>query len=204
MSGNRKIPVPEKIKAEPTITQIMGLDISLTSTGVSLWRWKKPPFNFTLAPPRRLSGMDRFHWIFERLTDYAGLDPDRFLAVVEGISYGHNMKGHAERSGLYYTFLYYLWRRKAHYVVVPPTVLKKFATGKGNAHKDQVLKEVYKRFGQDAANSDVADAIVLNYIGRALCEIWEPTTSIQRTVIEKLESQFSLVALARQEISNPS
>jgi len=197
MPKKPKLPSPEGIKAEPSITQIMGVDLSLTSTGVSLWRWKQPPFNFLLAPPKKYKGMERFHWIFERLKDYAGLDPDHFLAVIEGISYGHNMPGHAERTGLYYTFLYYLWLVKAHYVVVAPNTLKKFVTGKGNAHKDQMIKEVFKRFGQDVNNSDLADAIGLNYIGRALCEVWQPTNKTQQTIVSSLESQFSLESLAK-------
>ena len=38
----------------------------------------------------------------------------------------------AENAGL---LKHYLWKRKYTYNVVPPTVIKKFATGKGNANK---------------------------------------------------------------------
>lgn len=44
---------------------------------------------------------------------------------------------------------------------IPPAALKKFATGKGNAPKDSVMLNVYKRWGVDFGDNNLADAYVL-------------------------------------------
>lgn len=46
----------------------------------------------------------------------------------------------AENCGL---LKHYLFRRNCDYTIVPPTVIKKFATGKGNANK-QLLQDVFE------------------------------------------------------------
>jgi crossover junction endodeoxyribonuclease RuvC len=47
----------------------------------------------------------------------------------------------------------------------PPSVLKKYATGKGNAKKPQVASSVESRWGFVAPSDDVVDAYVLAKIG---------------------------------------
>jgi len=42
--------------------------------------------------------------------------------------------------------------------VIKPTTLKKFITGKGNAKKSTIIKEVYKRWGFNTDNDNTADA----------------------------------------------
>jgi Holliday junction resolvasome RuvABC endonuclease subunit len=49
---------------------------------------------------------------------------------------------------------------------MPPTSLKMFVTGAGNASKTQVGKELYKRFGWDLKSDNAADAAAL---AAALC-----------------------------------
>jgi len=48
---------------------------------------------------------------------------------------------------------------------VPPSLLKKFLTGRGNAKKDEILLAVYKRFGIECASHDEADAVALAFFG---------------------------------------
>lgn len=52
-------------------------------------------------------------------------------------------------------------------LIVPPTSLKKFATGKGNIPKDNVLMAVYKKWGAEFQSNDLADAYTLARIARA-------------------------------------
>lgn len=52
---------------------------------------------------------------------------------------------------------------------VAPTQLKKFVTGKGSGPKDNILKEVFKRFGVDVTSNDLADAAGLAYLARLYC-----------------------------------
>ena len=44
----------------------------------------------------------------------------------------------AENAGL---LKHYLWKNKFKYSMVPPTVIKKFATGKGNANKEKLQEQ---------------------------------------------------------------
>ena len=46
-----------------------------------------------------------------------------------------------------------------------PTQLKLFALGKGAGDKDQIVLQVFKRWGHEAMNNDTADAYVLACIG---------------------------------------
>lgn len=53
------------------------------------------------------------------------------------------------------------------YVEIPPTVLKKFCTGTGNAKKEVIIREVFRKWGFEAKTNNEADAFVLAHIGRA-------------------------------------
>lgn len=59
-------------------------------------------------------------------------------------------------------------RTSYHPILVPPAVLKKFATGKGRAQKDQVMLSVYKTWGLEFDTHDETDAWVLSQIGMSL------------------------------------
>jgi len=52
----------------------------------------------------------------------------------------------AENAGL---LKHYLWKRKLEYHVVAPTVIKKFATGKGNANKERLQECFIEETGVD-------------------------------------------------------
>ena len=50
----------------------------------------------------------------------------------------------AENAGL---LKHYLWKSNISYNVVPPTVIKKFATGKGNANKEKLEQAFIEETG---------------------------------------------------------
>jgi Holliday junction resolvasome RuvABC endonuclease subunit len=53
-------------------------------------------------------------------------------------------------------------------LVVPPSAVKKFATGKGNAPKDNVLLAVYKKWEIEFDSNDLADAYTVARVARAM------------------------------------
>ncbi|MBD0734097.1 hypothetical protein [Streptomyces sp. CBMA29] len=53
-------------------------------------------------------------------------------------------------------------------LIVPPMSVKKFATGKGTAPKDNVLLAVYKKWGIEFQSNDLADAYTIARIARAV------------------------------------
>jgi crossover junction endodeoxyribonuclease RuvC len=61
-----------------------------------------------------------------------------------------------------------LWKNGIEFIEVAPTRLKKFATGKGKAKKDEVRLEIYKRWGFENPSNNVVDAYGLACIGLAV------------------------------------
>ena len=74
-------------------------------------------------------------------------------------------------------------------MVVAPSQLKKFATGKGNAKKEQIILEVFKRWGFTATTNNIADAYVLGKMGlaRAWPEKGGPLMTFQAEVMGKIQ-----------------
>ena len=66
---------------------------------------------------------------------------------------------------------------------VPPSTLKKYATGRGNAKKIEVVLSVYKHFGKEFKDDNEADAYVLAKIASGHC-----STKYQQEIQDKLRS----------------
>lgn len=88
-------------------------------------------------------------------------EPHADLVAIEGQSYGHNGKGHAELAGLHAIVKVALWEDLIPYVEIPPANLKTYATGKGNASKEAVHDAAIRRLGYAGASRDEADALWL-------------------------------------------
>lgn len=140
------------------MTAVLGLDLSLTSTGMSngssVW---------TVKPMKR-TGYERLRYICEEVTHRAwAAEPD--LVCVEGPSYGSKGGHEHERGGLWWMVTEQLDREGWPVVVVPPSSLKKFATGKGNANKDAMVLATARRFSWFDGGNDEADALWLAAMG---------------------------------------
>lgn len=94
------------------------------------------------------------------------------LAVIEGYGYGgpspHTLVTLVEIGTVLRLCLH---ERRILCYVCPPSVLKKFATGKGNAKKPEVQAEVVKRWGFECPSDDVVDAYVLARLGLELVDL---------------------------------
>jgi Holliday junction resolvasome RuvABC endonuclease subunit len=109
------------------------------------------------------------------------------LVVIEGIYVGHNSNTLplAELHGI---IKFWLSSRVPH-VLVPPALLKLYATGKGNAAKDAVLLQAERRLGQlvQVATNDQADALwlaamALDHYGQSLA----PMPAVNRAALAKV------------------
>nr|WP_245581092.1 hypothetical protein [Paenibacillus ginsengihumi] len=60
-----------------------------------------------------------------------------------------------------------LYRCGIPYTEVSPSQVKKFATGKGNAKKDEMVLPIYRKWGFEHGSDNVRDAYVLAQIARA-------------------------------------
>jgi crossover junction endodeoxyribonuclease RuvC len=104
-------------------------------------------------------------------------------ALVAMESYAHAAKFGRELAGeLGGHIKWLLWRAGYTVVLVPPSTLKLFVTGKGNAAKDQVMMAVLKRWGFESPNNDVADSYGLARFAQSL---GEPTQSVAVSAMAK-------------------
>lgn len=149
------------------MTAVIGLDLSLTSTGVATVTDGGQALTAQIRPSATLTGYPRLQWLLEQIHQHA---TDTRLVLVEGPSYGSGSKGRQsgqhERAGLWWAVTYRLWRNNITFAVVSPANLKKYATGKGNASKDAVLIAAARRY-QDVYidGNDEADALILAAMG---------------------------------------
>lgn len=82
--------------------------------------------------------------------------------------------------------------RRAFPLIVAPQQLKKFVTGKGNTKKEMMPKEVFKRWGEDFNDVNLAEAYGLARMAYAY-ESNPEMTAFQREVMTALEGHTEWV-----------
>lgn len=167
---------------------ILGIDLSLTGTGLAILTFDelfhepelpKSYLNVTnpnvgliptewhfgwLLSPMPAGTLERWEAIVSAIKACA--EPCHHV-LIEGYSFG-SMPGQTRGHELGGIVRYHL-RKWGHVPIeVPPSTLKKFLTNAGNADKNQVLKEVYKRYHVDFPDDNMADAYGLAKFGQAL------------------------------------
>jgi crossover junction endodeoxyribonuclease RuvC len=147
--------------------RVAGIDLSMDATGVSdaegrVWTVKS-------APPKP---DDKDDWELRdaRLKrirqELAPIIRGHHLVVLEGPAYAAQTPGVWDRAGLWWQL--YAGLRNGGFMVgvVPPTLLKRYATGKGNAGKTAVISAVTRWCPEvEIANDNEADALVLRLMG---------------------------------------
>jgi crossover junction endodeoxyribonuclease RuvC len=169
----------------------VGLDMSLTSSGFSLFNGKEIVFETIKTKPANFNNdLDRLQHItntvLSKIPHYATLiciedyfvpqSKMQFGAALSLCALGTLMRMKLYESGL-------------PFIVVSPNQLKKFATGKGNAQKSLVIREVYKKYNIDVKDDNQADAIVLAKIAEACLKFKGGNrvgTEFERETIDKI------------------
>jgi Holliday junction resolvasome RuvABC endonuclease subunit len=138
--------------AGPRPLVVIGLDLSLTCTGVAGVGWTDR-IRTTLRGDERLAYLESEIVSFIKAAD---------LVVMEGPSYGHSgPRFHEDLAGLRVLVRRYCHRHQLPYAVVPPSNLKQYTAGRGNATKGEVRSAVADRYGvhtEGAGRYDMADA----------------------------------------------
>ena len=171
------------------MTKILGVDLSLCSTGVVRLKdgkilsqkliKSKPQGDFPIDELRRmLSIVDQI--------EVDGSD----LVVIEGIAFAIRRT----TSLVQLSALNYLVRKKCHetgkkFCIVAPNSLKKFITGKGSGHKEMMLLEVFKKYGISFDDNNLCDAWGLAQIGHCLLNKQE-VPKYQQEVINLIKKQL--------------
>jgi crossover junction endodeoxyribonuclease RuvC len=155
---------------------VVGLDLSLTSTGIAITKPGDP--NVWTATIKSAGKTDAtWQQRHKRITTLAlnilPVIPECALVVLEAPSYASTTGHQHDRSGLWWIAYDLLAGTTRTVIPVPPTVRAKYAAGKGNAGKDAVLAAVVRRYPDlDINGNDEADALTLAAIGCRL--IGEP------------------------------
>lgn len=148
----------------------LGLDLSLTSTGVA------SPLGWADRIRPRTRGLDRLRTIVSQVRAYA--DGDQYaLAAIEGPAYSRaGQAGHDELSALRWMVRDTLDRAGLPIAVIPPSTLKLWATGNGRATKGDMATAMDARHpGMGLLSGqryDEADALALADMGTAWLNHW--------------------------------
>lgn len=144
--------------------RIVGIDPSLTATGIAradggLVTVGSKPTDGTVS-----AELTRVVTLVEQIV-IAAQPFD--LVVIEAPSFGQGKQaGDHLRAGLWWLLTSRLSAARAEVVRVPPAVLKKLATGKGNATKPDMRMALFQRAGVDCRDDNQVDAWWLRECGR--------------------------------------
>lgn len=153
------------------MTTIVGLDLSLTSTGIAV-HWA--PNDIRTHRIRSTGKADatwkqraaRLHNITQ---DVINVIPNNSLVMVEGPSYASSGTGTHDRSGLWWMVYQELHRIGCTIIPVSPAQRMMYATGKGggkDAGKDNVLAAAITRYPTlGITGNDIADAAIFMAMG---------------------------------------
>jgi Holliday junction resolvasome RuvABC endonuclease subunit len=158
--------------------RVIGLDLSLTSTGVSDGQsvhaiQTTPDECLEARLDRLVRGVVSFALSPTQWTDDFPQGRNADLAVIEAPAWSKaSQTGHEELSALRVMVRHRLWRLGVPYALVPPTTLKLYTTGYGKATKQQMVAAIDTRHGTNLAGHlvkdgryDMADAYALAAMG---------------------------------------
>jgi Holliday junction resolvasome RuvABC endonuclease subunit len=170
------------------VTLVVGLDLSLTSTGVCV---ATPDGIVTDTVTSKGTKADTWTQRGERLralrreiTRHVG---DPTLVVVEAPSYGSTGGSAHDRGGLWWLIVSTLQAREIPVGIVTPKCRAKYATGNGNADKLAVAVAASKRFPHlEIPTHDEADALWLAAMGMA--HLGAPLVELPKTHLDALKA----------------
>lgn len=164
--------------------RIGGLDLALTASGLAVIDGGSASV-VKLKPPGKLKGHGRLQWWSEQIAEWTA---DLDLIAIEGPSYGSPGEQHTT-GGLWWLITHEMWRDLEVVAVIPPSCLKKYATGSGAADKFRVFAAARDRYptatgvtGPDEADALVLAAMFADYAGAPLA----PVPAAQRAVLSSL------------------
>lgn len=162
-------------QSQPPRLRVIGLDLSLTSSGMS--DGQTHAVTQTSADDPLEYRLDR---IVGRVTRFARgtdrWDQEASLAVIEGGAFSRGTQSAAAEhlAGLRLMVRHAMWAREIPFAVVTPTCLKMYTTGNGKAPKTLMVQGVRDRHGIDFTGVmvkdgryDLADALALAAMGYA-------------------------------------
>jgi crossover junction endodeoxyribonuclease RuvC len=141
----------------------IGLDLSLTATGFVAISEAMEIVEMTTIKPKKLDGGERIDYIVkevitDRILGRRHIWPD-MVVCREEYAYAASSSSDAVLKELGGVIRYVLRSAGITLYDMPIASCKKFVTGKGNAPKDLMQKDVYKNLGVDTPDEHSADAV---------------------------------------------
>jgi crossover junction endodeoxyribonuclease RuvC len=151
------------------MTTIVGIDLSLTCTGVAIIRDGQAITGRITSKGKADATLDQRVIRLHNLALEIGLraaDAKPDLVLIEAPAYSKSMGSMHDRSGLWWLTVDLIDSLDRPIVEVTSGGRAKYATGKGNASKDDVLSAVVRRYSTvDVNGNDEADALILAAMG---------------------------------------
>ncbi len=163
---------------------ILGLDIS-TKIGWSSLDTDLDVWKTGIIKGKGDHGMPRIAQVWTKLEKVLCVE-DPHLIVIE--AYAFNARGNTltklVETGT--VVRWNLWNKETvyPYIEVAPTMLKKFTTDKGNANKEEMMVQAFKRWGVEGTNDEV-DAFGLAKFGAALMDEAQGLTQFQKDTVKR-------------------
>lgn len=162
---------------------VLGIDPSLTSTGLALIEHGQ------VTGLHRVRSVNKGHERIQNILDAIEfLTDDNVTVGIEGTAYSAKGSSVVQVFGLWGVITHQLYRWGIPYYVVPPSSRCKYATGKGNASKDEVLAAVIRRYPDvEVASNDIADALVVAAMGARYMGTPIESAGLPQTHLKALE-----------------
>lgn len=138
----------------------LGIDQSLNHTGVALVDSLGNAIACHAIIVKKLRGAERLAHVRTELSNFFASYSNVVAGAIEGPSLNSNHREFdlGEISGVLKADFF---TKGIDLVVVPPTTLKKFVTGKGQASKEQMLYSVNQKYQLSLTDDNIADAFGL-------------------------------------------
>ncbi|WP_404285417.1 hypothetical protein [Glutamicibacter arilaitensis] len=152
---------------------IIGLDLSLTSTGLAIHQSGTITTHRIQTKGKRddtwQQRHDRMNHIVTTITSHV---PENTHAFIEAPAYSRSDSGTWDRAGLWWMTYTALQQKNCAITPIAPNLRTKYALGKGGGKdtgKDNVLAAAIKRYTDiDITGNDIADATIILAMGLRL------------------------------------
>lgn len=172
---------------EKDLLVAIGIDQSLTGFAFTALAVSDPKQYMTWVYKSPYFGVERLvdirQFLFDHLDYISENHPIQKIAMEGTVLASHSALVLGELSALVKLAIYDYFDDDTKFpVMVPPMTLKKYAAGKGNAKKQEMLLQMYKRWGVEFNDDNAADSYAL---ARLAADIF--TDKVEESVVKQMQ-----------------